>query len=90
MGRPYYHREPRTKGVPEIFKTTHPLLVHLFALALNGELLLLAPELRRSLPLELVPVDRQGPAIGTDRYDRRMLNSCFARRCLGDNVSGWA
>src|SRR5207253_227579 len=43
------------------FKTAQPLLL---PLALNVKLLLLAPELRRSLPLKLVPVDRQGVVDG--------------------------
>src|SRR5436305_2996323 len=39
--------------------TAQPLLVLLLPLPLDVELLLLAPEFRRALPLELVPVDRQ-------------------------------
>src|SRR5439155_2600492 len=41
------------------FKTAQPLLVLLLPLPLDVELLLLAPELRCTLPFELVPGDRE-------------------------------
>src|SRR5215470_17325871 len=45
-------------------ENVRPLLVLLLTLALDVELLLLAPEIRLSLPLELVPFDRQGVVDG--------------------------
>src|SRR5436190_17052625 len=41
-----------------------PLLVLLLPLSFDVELPLLAPEVRRSLPVKLVPVDRQGVVDG--------------------------
>src|SRR5436190_18852919 len=41
-----------------------PLLVLLLPLSFDVELPLLAPELRRPLPVKLVPVDRQGVVDG--------------------------
>src|SRR4051794_35890307 len=58
-----YLRPPRPSvvGIPW---TERRLLVLLLALALDVELPRFAPEIRLALPLELVPVDRQGVVDG--------------------------